>query len=108
VDIPGVEKKDILVTADKETITISAERHHTSSSPNASSTGEGGAVGTSAGQQEYKRRERFSGHVTRTLTLPDGIDIDRIHADYHNGVLHVKIPKTHIEYLDHPKIIAIK
>lgn len=97
MDIPGVEKKDISVSATKDGLTIAAERKvaTTSTSP----TEEG---------QEFKRIERFSGHVSRTITLPQGVDTDHIGADYHNGVLHVKIPKTNLNEAEKSKIITVK
>ena len=41
----------------------------------------------------YYRVERAYGRFARTLSLPDGIDADKIAADFDKGVLEVKIPK---------------
>lgn len=97
-DIPGVEKKDITLSQNGDYITVSAERRAASSTTSPISEG-----------VELKRVERFSGHVSRTLRIPEGVDHDRIHADYHNGVLHVRIPKLHLDKKpDSTKEIPIK
>ncbi len=41
----------------------------------------------------YYRVERSFGRFARSMTLPDGIDADRISADFDDGVLEVRIPK---------------
>ena len=92
-DIPGVEKKDITLSLDRDSITVAAERTSTSTT-----------TPTDADGSEYKRMERFSGRVYRTLVLPEGIHRERIHADYQNGVLRVKIPKTQHVKSEHTKI----
>ena len=38
--------------------------------------------------------ERSYGAFQRTVPLPDGIDLKRVDADFKNGVLTVKLPKT--------------
>jgi HSP20 family protein len=43
--------------------------------------------------QRFFRRERWSGRFVRTFQLGSGITGDSVSADYHNGVLMVKIPK---------------
>jgi HSP20 family protein len=50
-------------------------------------------------EQEVKSEEegtssRHYGRVHRSVTLPDGVDKDRIEARYHSGVLEVHLPKT--------------
>ncbi|MDY0330687.1 MAG: Hsp20/alpha crystallin family protein [Thiomonas sp.] len=37
------------------------------------------------------RRERFNGQFKRVITVPDGIDPDRVNATYKNGILHITI-----------------
>jgi HSP20 family protein len=37
--------------------------------------------------------ERASGSFSRSLTLPEGIDPDSVHARFDRGVLEVRIPK---------------
>src|SRR6266576_4011686 len=72
VDLPGVDPKDVSVQAEGNVLTISGERK----------TEDTGA--------EY--RETFYGKFERTLTLPQGVETDKIAAHYQNGVLEVRVP----------------
>ncbi|MGM0536446.1 MAG: Hsp20/alpha crystallin family protein [Pseudomonadota bacterium] len=39
------------------------------------------------------RRERFRGEFSRSLALPDGLDVERAEARFRNGVCEVLLPK---------------
>jgi HSP20 family protein len=75
LDLPGVDPSTIDLTVERNALTISAERHW--------EPVEGDQVIAS---------ERRQGTFTRQLLLGDGLDADRIHASYENGVLTVTIP----------------
>ena len=46
-------------------------------------------------KSEYVHRsERAAGHFTRSLSLSAGVESDRIHANYTNGVLKIVLPKV--------------
>jgi HSP20 family protein len=75
LDLPGVDPSSIDLTVERNALTISAERHW--------EPVEGDQVIAS---------ERRQGTFTRQLLLGDGLDPDRIHASYENGVLTVTIP----------------
>ena len=75
LDLPGVDPSSIDLTGERNALTISAERHW--------QPVEGDQVIAS---------ERRQGTFTRQLLLGDGLDADRIHASYENGVLTVTIP----------------
>jgi HSP20 family protein len=77
VDLPGVENKDIEITAEKGVLTIKGERRSE-------------AKKTDAG---YERVERVAGSFLRRFTLPDTAQADAITAKQTNGVLEVSIPK---------------
>jgi HSP20 family protein len=77
-DVPGVEAKDIDVTADKGVLTIRGERH---------------AEKKETEKNGYERIERTSGSFLRRFTLPDTANTDSITAKQNNGVLEVSIPK---------------
>ncbi len=77
VDVPGVEPKDIEITAEKGVLTIRGERR--------SRAGES--------SNAYRRLERRSGKFLRRFTLPDGASLDSITAKHTQGVLEVTIPK---------------
>jgi len=77
VDVPGVEPKDIEITAEKGVLTIRGERHaHAQEESSA-----------------YRRLERRSGKFLRRFTLPDSANLDAISAKHTHGVLEVTIPK---------------
>ncbi len=77
-DVPGVDAKDIDITADNGVLTIRGERR------------------TEKKESEtngYERIERTSGSFLRRFTLPDSANTDSITAKQTNGVLEVSIPK---------------
>jgi HSP20 family protein len=76
-DLPGMKQEDVAIEFNDGALTISGER-----------------------KAEYERKEkgffrleRSFGKFSRSLTLPDGVDPDRIAAEFHDGVLDVTIPK---------------
>jgi HSP20 family protein len=77
VDVPGVEPKDIEITAEKGVLTIRGERRERARE-------ESGA---------YRRLERRSGKFLRRFTLPESANLDAISAKHTHGVLEVTIPK---------------
>jgi HSP20 family protein len=41
----------------------------------------------------YHRVERAFGSFSRSLTLPQGVDAEKVDAKFDNGVLEVRVPK---------------
>jgi HSP20 family protein len=76
-DLPGLAENDVNIELEDNVLTVSGERNTERQERN----------------QGYYRVERASGHFSRSLTLPDGIDPDAIRANFENGVLEVRIPK---------------
>ena len=77
VDVPGVEPKDIEITAEKGALTIRGERR----------------ARTQQESSAYRRLERRSGKFLRRFTLPDSANLEAISARHTHGVLEVTIPK---------------
>jgi HSP20 family protein len=77
VDLPGVDSKDIEITAEKGVLTIKGQRRSE-------------AKQTEAG---YERVERVAGNFLRRFTLPETAQAEGITAKQANGVLEVSIPK---------------
>ncbi len=75
VDLAGVDPGSIDVSVDGSVLTVRAER---------SARTEGDAT--------WLRRERPTGTFERRLTLGDNLDLDRISATWHDGVLTLTIP----------------
>lgn len=76
-DLPGVDAKDIQVTADKGLLTIRGERR----------------FDRQAKEQGFTRLERAEGSFLRRFTLPENVLADSIKARHANGVLEIVIPK---------------
>ena len=76
-DLPGVEGKDIEITAEKGVLTIKGERR-----PEKQFSKDG-----------YERLERATGTFLRRFTLPESVDAEAIKATHLNGVLEISIPK---------------
>ena len=73
-DMPGVDKDDVEITAEKDTLTVV------------------GNVDTeSIGEAVYK--ETRIGNYRRQFTLPEDVNADNITAEMKNGVLTVKVSK---------------
>ena len=77
-DVPGVEAKDIDITAENGVLTIKGAR-----SSERKDTDKNG----------YNRIERTSGSFVRRFTLPESANTESITAKQTNGVLEVSIPK---------------
>jgi len=45
--------------------------------------------------EQYHRVERGHGSFSRTFQLPVPVDVDRVSADLHDGVLTITCPKAH-------------
>jgi HSP20 family protein len=76
-DLPGMDEKDVQIEVKDGVLTISGERRSESESK----------------EEGFYRVERAAGSFSRSLSLPDGIDPDRVTAKFDRGVLEVKIPK---------------
>jgi HSP20 family protein len=80
-DLPGVEGKDIEITAEKGVLTIKGERR---SEQKSSKNG-------------YESIERATGTFLRRFALPESVDAEAIKASHVNGVLEITIPKRPTE-----------
>jgi HSP20 family protein len=88
-EIPGIEPKTIDVSGQGHTLTLKGERRRETSTE---------ATG-------YHRRERSFGEFSRSIQLPEQLDIDKAAASYDAGILTVKIPKAEAAK---PRQIAVK
>ena len=76
-DLPGVDKNDIEITAEKGVLTVKGERRSEKKSS----------------KDSYESVERATGTFLRRFTLPESADAEQIKATHVNGVLEVSIPK---------------
>lgn len=77
-DVPGIKESDLDVTVTGNRLTVSGKRE--------------------AEKQEqtdtYYTYERSYGDFTRSFTLPEGVDMNSVHADLKDGVLTLSIKKS--------------
>jgi HSP20 family protein len=76
-DLPGLSEDDVNIEVEDNVLTISGERK----------------AEHEERKEGYYRVERASGSFARSLTLPEGIDPERVRASFDKGVLEVRIPK---------------
>ena len=76
-DLPGMTEDDVKIEFEDGTLTISGERRSEHETKN----------------EGYYRVERAYGSFSRSLTLPQGVDPERVSASFDKGVLEVRVPK---------------
>ena len=76
-DLPGMTEDDVDIEIKDNVLNVSGERKSESEHK-----GEG-----------YHRVERAFGRFSRSLTLPQGVDAEKVEAKFEKGVLEVRIPK---------------
>jgi HSP20 family protein len=74
-ELPGMTEKQIELKLEGNTLTLRGERKMENEDKKSS----------------YHRVESFYGSFTRSFRLPDTVDLEKINADYKNGVLTVTI-----------------
>ena len=75
-DLPGIKPEDVKIEVVDDILTVSGEHREE----------------TEEKDKNYVRRERHYGSFLRSLSLPAGVDSDRITAETHEGVLKVTVP----------------
>ncbi len=87
-ELPGVQKKDVILEVKDGVLTLSGERRYEKNV-----------------QEEHVHRvERVYGHFSRSFNLPRNVDADKVDAHMKDGILHVRLPKLESAK---PKAIAI-
>jgi HSP20 family protein len=76
LDLPGIDAKEVEVTAEAGILTIKGERKKAHEATDA----------------DYQYSEVFAGRFERRLPLPQGVDSEKLQARYHQGVLEVSVP----------------
>ncbi len=77
-ELPGMKREEIELTLHDGVLSISGERK----------------AETKREDAEVHRVERFFGRFQRTVTLPGPIAADKVKAEYKDGILSIKLPKT--------------
>jgi HSP20 family protein len=76
VMLPGVDPKDVNIQLTGDTLQISGERSETREDKEA----------------DYFHREISYGSFQRSVMLPEGVDKEKISAEYRNGMLEITAP----------------
>ncbi|HQZ39625.1 MAG TPA: Hsp20/alpha crystallin family protein [Vicinamibacterales bacterium] len=75
-ELPDVNREDVSVTVENNTLTLSGERK----------------LDTEVKKEHYHRIERAYGSFSRSFSLPATVDSGKVAADFKNGVLTVRLP----------------
>jgi len=90
---PGLEKSDFKVDAYDDMLTISAEHEREDKDES---------------DGRFNRREYNYSSWSRSFSIPENCDLDKINAEYKNGELKVIIPKKEIKEPKSSKTISVK
>ena len=74
--LPGIDPKDVSVDLDHNVLTISGERT------------------TPEGEEKKHLSELGYGRFTRSFTLPDTVDTEKVAAKFEHGMLELTLPVT--------------
>ncbi|MEN8225542.1 MAG: Hsp20/alpha crystallin family protein [Bacteroidota bacterium] len=76
--VPGMNKEDFSIKLEDDVLTISVEQKEM----------------TEGKEKNYTRREFRYDSFSRSFSLPEVVNQEKIKADYKNGVLSVTLPKS--------------
>jgi HSP20 family protein len=76
VDLPGIDPKEVTISVVGNQVTIEGERKRAKKEE----------------KEAYLYQELPYGKFSRTLTLPESVDADKVKADYKQGVLEITVP----------------
>ena len=77
-ELPGVARENVQVAIENNVLTLAGERKFEKD----------------VNKESYHRIERAYGTFSRSFTLPNRVDAERVEAKYENGLLTVAIPKA--------------
>jgi HSP20 family protein len=77
-EVPGIEPKDIQVTWNNQVLTVAGEKKMLKEEKD----------------EKYYRMERASGSFARSVTIPVPVEVAKVAATFHNGLLTITMPKT--------------
>jgi HSP20 family protein len=88
-ELPDVKKDDVKISVQNDVLSITGERKYEKEEKN----------------KKYHRVERAYGTFSRSFTVPEDADADRVSAEFKEGLLQVHLPKS--EKVK-PKTIEVK
>ena len=77
-ELPDVKKDDVKISVQNDALSITGERKYEKEEKN----------------KKYHRVERAYGSFSRSFTVPEDADADRVSAEFKDGLLQVHLPKS--------------
>jgi HSP20 family protein len=90
--VPGMKKDDFKIDVDGNMLTISSEKEESSEEK----------------EKKFTRKEYSYSSFSRSFTLPEEINLDKIEAKYEDGVLRLSLPLKEEARISSAKHIAVK
>jgi len=78
LELPGIEPGDVEVAVEDSTLTVSGKREFESET----------------NEENYHRVERRYGSFSRSISLPQTADVEKVNARFDKGVLQIEVPKS--------------
>lgn len=89
VELPGMSEKDVEVKVENGVLTIASRKDESREEKD----------------EGYIRKERRHYSFSRSFSLPDNVDLEKITANFKNGLLDIAVPKAPAAK---PKLIEVK
>ena len=77
-ELPGMKKDDLSIDVKNNVLTLSGERKYEEETK----------------KENFHRIERSYGKFSRSFTLPDSVKVDKVKANYKDGILEISLPKA--------------
>jgi HSP20 family protein len=77
MEVPGVSEQDINISLENNTLTVSGERKFEKNEK----------------EENFHRIERRYGSFTRSFSLPNTVDAEKVDAGYESGILSIQLGK---------------
>lgn len=77
-ELPGIKKDEVSIEIKDNVLTLTGERKHEQETK----------------KENYHRIERVYGKFIRSFTLPDSVQVDKVKANYKDGILEIILPKA--------------
>ena len=90
--VPGMKKDDFKIDVDGNMLTISSQKEETKEEKD----------------KRYTRKEYSYSSFSRSFTLPDEVNKEKIDARYEDGVLNISLPRREDAKKSSAKQIAVK
>jgi HSP20 family protein len=92
VAVPGLKKEDFKIDVEGNVLTISSEKKEEKEEKD----------------EKYSRKEYNYSSFSRSFTMPEGVNKEKIEATYENGILELVLPKSKTEKANPVRRIEIK